>query len=109
MSGGKDTVLKEISNKKHSKKSVLFLRQAGATIGDSYQLSIIDYKKAFDTTAVGNTFTFDDDHGKTKLNPECIDIKWLSNDTIELKYDRLLRTFIKEKSVAGVTVVYTTK
>lgn len=109
MGDGTDRIIKEIPNNKHNKKAVLFLREAGATVGDSYQLSIVDYKETFDTTAVGNTFTFDDDHGKARLDPKCIDIKWPSNDTVELRYDKMLRTFIQEKAVDGVTIVYKTK
>jgi len=106
---GSNTLVKESANTKHTKKSILFLRQAGATVADSYQVSVLDYKSRFDTVAVGNVFTTDDDHGKANLNPKAINFIWLANDTLEISYDKNLRTFIKEKSVDGVTIVYKVK
>jgi hypothetical protein len=106
---GSNTFVKESANTKHSKKVVLFLRQAGATVGDSYQVSVTDFKKQFDTLAVGNAFTVDDDHGKANLNPKAINFNWISDDTIEISYDKKLRTFIQEKNIDGVTIVYKLK
>lgn len=106
---GSNTSVKESANNKHSKKAVLFLREAGTTVANSYQVSITDYKTEFDTLATGNTFTVDDDHGKTNLNPKSINFSWVSEDTIEISYDKKLRTFIKNKTVDGVIVVYKSK
>jgi len=105
---GSDTLIKESPNNKHSKKAVLFLRQAGATVANSYQISITDYSVEFDTTAVGNTFTCDDDHGKANLNPKSISFAWVSDNLVEISYDGRLRTFLQEKKVDGVTLVYKT-
>jgi hypothetical protein len=85
------------------------LREAGATVADSYQISIIGYKTEFDTTSVGNAFSVDDNRGKTYLNPKAINLNWLSSDTIEISYDKNLRTFIQERLVGNVTVVYKVK
>jgi hypothetical protein len=105
----RNTLIKESANNSHSKKAVLFLREAGAKVGDSYQVSITDYKTEFDTTAVGNTFTVDDDHGKARLNSKAINFNWISADTLEISYDKNLRTFIQEKAIDGVIVVYKAK
>ncbi|BAU55213.1 hypothetical protein [Mucilaginibacter gotjawali] len=101
-------LIKESANKIHTKKAILFLREGGATVGDSYQVSLVDCKSAFDTTVVGNTFTVDDDHGKARLYPASINFKWLTDNNIEISYDKRLRTFIMEQSVNGVKVVYKT-
>jgi len=104
-----NTLVTESANNKHSKKGVLFLRVNGATVGESYQVSITDYKTEFDTVAVGNVFTVDDNHGKASLNSKAINFKWLADDTVEISYDKNLRTFIQEKNIDGVTVVYKLK
>jgi hypothetical protein len=109
LSYGTDKLVKETSNNDHTKKAILFLREAGATVADSYQISIIGYKTEFDTTSVGNAFSVDDNHGKTYLNPKAINLNWLSSDTIEISYDKNLRTFIQERLVGNVTVVYKVK
>ncbi|MEN0055406.1 MAG: hypothetical protein AAGC65_17145 [Mucilaginibacter sp.] len=103
---GSNTLVKENANGKLSKKAVLFLREAGSTVADSYQVSIVDYKTKFDTSAVGNVFTVDSDHGKANLNPKAITFNWLSNDTLEIRYDKNLRTFIQKERIDGVTIVY---
>jgi hypothetical protein len=106
MSDGSDTVIKESSNKQQDKKAILFLREAGATVSDSYQVTVMDYNNKFDTTEVGNTFTVDPDHGKTWLDSASINFTWLSNDTLQIDYDKKLRTFIQEKKVEDVTIIY---
>ncbi|WP_426668017.1 hypothetical protein ACPPVU_18265 [Mucilaginibacter sp. McL0603] len=106
---GSNTLVKEDANSKHSKKAILFLREAGATVANSYQVSVTDYKTEFDTVAVGNVFTVDDDHGKANLNPKAINFNWIADDTVEISYDKNLRTFIQEKKIDGVAVVYKTK
>jgi len=106
MSDGSDTVIKESSNKQHDKKAILFLREAGATVSDSYQVTVMDFNNKFDTTEVGNTFTVDPDHDKTWLDSTSINFTWLSNDTLQIDYDKKLRTFIQEKKVEDVTIIY---
>jgi hypothetical protein len=106
---GSNTFVKESANNKQSKKAVLFLREAGATVANSYQVSITDYKTEFDTAAVGNVFTVDGDHGKVNLDSKAINFNWVSDDIIEISYYKDLRTFIQEKSIDGVTIVYKPK
>ena len=106
---GSNTLVKESVNHKHSKKAILFLREAGTTVADSYQVSITNYKTEFDTLVVGNVFTVDDNHGKANLNPKAINFNWLSDDTLEISYDKNLRTFIQEKSIDAITIVYKVK
>ncbi len=103
---GSDIVIKESSNKPLNKKAILFLHEEGATVGDSYQVTVMDYNEKFDTTEVGNTFTVDTDHGQTRLDSTSINFVWLANDTLQIDFDKKLRTFIQEKKVQGVTIVY---
>jgi hypothetical protein len=104
--GGSNTLVKESTNNVHSKKAILFLREAGATVANSYQVSIIDYKTKFDTVAIGNTFTADDNHGKANLNPGAVNFKWLSDDTVEISYNKNLRTYIQKRTMDGVAIIY---
>ena len=103
---GSDTVIKQSINERRDKKAILFLREAGATVSDSYQVTVMDYGNKFDTTEVGNTFTVDTDHGKTWLDSASINFTWRSNDTLQIDYDKKLRTFIQEKKEDGVTIIY---
>jgi hypothetical protein len=43
LSDGSDTIIKEVPNVKMNKKAILFLREAGTTVDNSYQVSIIDF------------------------------------------------------------------
>ena len=106
---GTNTFVKESSNKIRDKKAVLFLRQAGATVGDSYQVSIMDNNDEFDKSEVGNTFTVDTNHGETWLNSNSISFIWLRNDTLQIEYDKKLRTFVQERIVNGVYILYKAK
>ena len=56
---GSDIVIKQSVNERYDKKAILFLREAGATVSDSYQVTVMGYGDKFDTTEVGNAFTVD--------------------------------------------------
>lgn len=106
---GSDTLIKESPNGRHTKKAILFLRQSGSTVADSYQVSVTDYEKKFDTTQVGNTFAVDTNHGDKGLDSTSISFSWLSDDSLQIEYDKKLRTFVQQTSVDGVTIVYKTR
>lgn len=107
MSDGTNTIIKQNTNLSKSKKALLFLRQAGATIAESYQISIINFNSEFDTTSVGNTFTVDTNHNKElNLRPDLINLEWISNDTLKIEYNSKLRVFIKNKEVDNIKVIY---
>lgn len=103
--GDSDTFVKESSNKKQDKKAVLFSKSPSLS-SDSYQVSIVGYDNKFNNTQVGNTFTVDNDHGKTRLDSASINFNWLSDDTLQIDYDKKLRTFIQQKIVKEVTIIY---
>ena len=103
---GTNTLIKESSNQRHDKKAILFLKEAGATVADSYQVSVCDNDHTLNKGEVGNTFTVDTNHGNTSLDTTSINFTWLSNDTLQIDYDKKLRTFIQEKKVDDVTVLY---
>lgn len=107
LSNGTNTIIKQLANPNKTKKVILFSREAGATVDNSYQLSIIDFNSKFDTTSVGNTFTVDADHNeKLSLRPDLVNLKWISNDTLKIEYNSGLRTFIKNEKVDNIKVIY---
>ena len=101
-----NTVIKEIPNPNHNKKAILFMKESGATVGDSYQLTISDFEYPLKKTEVGNTFTVDENHGSSRLDSSSVVILWLSNDSLKVSYDKNLRTFIQESNVNGVNIFY---
>jgi hypothetical protein len=103
---GTNTLIKESSNKRHDKKAILFLKEAGATVADSYQVTVCDNDHTLDKGEVGNTFTVDTNHGETFLDTASINFTWFGNDTLQIEYDKKLRTFIQEKKSQGVTIIY---
>ena len=104
--GGQSTLIKASSNASGSKKAILFLRESGATVADSYQVSVTDQNHTLEKSEVGNAFTVDTNHGQTIFNSGSIDFLWKSNDTLEIKYDNQLRTFIQNNTVNGVVILY---
>ena len=107
LSNGTNTIIKQLANPNKTKKAILFSREAGATVDNSYQLSIIDFNCKFDTTSVGNTFTVDADHNeKLSLRPDLVNLKWISNDTLKIEYNSGLRTFIKNEKVGNIKLIY---
>lgn len=104
-----NTVIRQSSNRLHTHKAFLFLREGGATVADSYQISVLNYNDKFDTTAVGNTFVVDGDHGKAELNTESVDLKWLSDDSLLITYDGKLRQFLQKRKAEDITIIYKCK
>lgn len=106
---GSNTFIKESINNRHTRKAVLFLREAGATVSNSYQVTLTDADEEFDKNKVGNTFTVDTNHGETGLDSASINFIWLGEDKLQIDYDKKLRTFIQQTNVDGVTIVYKTR
>lgn len=109
LSSGTCTIVREAWNAGASRKAVLFLVQAHATVADSYQVSIMDAKESPRDGDRGNVFIVDDDHGSLRLDTTAIDLRWRSRDTLQIVYDRRLRTFAMNDLVEGVVVIYTVK
>jgi hypothetical protein len=103
---GTTTLLREAINAQGSKKAILFLRESGATVPNSYQVSVTDTAHSLEKSEVGNTFTVDGNHGLTSLDSASIHFRWLPNDTLCIDFDKKLRTFMKRTLVDGVTILY---
>jgi hypothetical protein len=107
--GGVNTVVKEGANPDKTLKAVIFLKEGGATVSNSYQVSILPAETKLSNNEVGNTFTVDENHGATWLRDSSINITWKTNDTVLIDYDKELRTFIQQTKVGNVTVIYQPK
>ena len=106
---GKAVVLRETSNEIKTKKAILLDNGGNATTDNSLQVSVLNYGAKVSDIELGNTFTVDSDHGATKQDTSSIEFTWLTNDTLQISYDKKLRTFIQRDKVNGVTVLYQPK
>jgi hypothetical protein len=100
------SLLKDIPNNNKTKKAVLLQNDGNATVDLSLQVSILDYNYKLSGKEIGNTFTVDRNHTAAVLDSTSIKFNWVSNDTLQIDYDKNLRTFIQEKKVKGVTIIY---
>ncbi|MCU0321290.1 MAG: hypothetical protein MUE72_02675 [Chitinophagaceae bacterium] len=100
------TLIKTSPNYEKTKKAVLLKSDGNATVDLSYQVSILNQDYKFSGNELGNTFTVDRNHGATGLDTSSINFNWLSNDTLQIDYDEKLRTFIQEKNINGVKIIY---
>ncbi|MEO7313414.1 MAG: hypothetical protein ABIX01_23730 [Chitinophagaceae bacterium] len=103
---GTNSLLKESQNSRQDKKAILFLKEAGATVSDSYQVVIRDVNYKLDKAEVGDVFTVDPNHSRAQLDTGSINLVWLGNDTLQIDFDKKLRTLIKKENFAGVTIIY---
>jgi hypothetical protein len=103
---GPNTLIKESYNPQQSKKALLFQKGGNATSDNSLQVVVAGYNHELGYREVGNTFTVDSDHNKTMQDSSSINFTWLSNDTLKIDFDKKLRTFIQNKSVNGLTIIY---
>ncbi len=99
-------MVKESANRGRTKKAILVLRQSGATVSDSYQVSVTDYDTPFDTTQIGNAFIVDAKGVATGLDSTSLHFSWLSDDSLRIEYDEKLRTFAQKTRIDGVTILY---
>jgi hypothetical protein len=91
-------------------KAILFERDCGATTDISSQVSLISATEDFKNKS-GNIFVADCNHGKAPRTdgggPE-IKITWLSNDTLEIRYHKYARVFLKNLKYEGIIILYST-
>ena len=100
------TFIKSSTNFDNTKKAVLLLSSGNATVDLSFQVSIYNNDYELSGKELGNTFTVDRNHGETSLDSSSINFHWLGNDTLQIDYDKKLRTFIQETKVNKVTILY---
>ena len=103
---GHNSKLKETYNNIESKKVILFLKQGITKADNSLHLTVAGYDYELNKKEVGNTFTVYSHHNKIQQDTNSINFTWLNNDTLQIDYDKYLRTLIQEKIIDGVTIIY---
>ena len=106
--GGSNTLIKQLPNPGGTSKALFFERTGGATVGNSYRVSIVPSEDTLDQADLGNTFVFDDNRGEARWFVDSLFFNWKSSDTIQITYSDKLRTFAQEKKVGNVVIVYET-
>ena len=100
-------LLATLSSPRAGPKLIIFQRDCGATTGFSTQASILG---ASDTLqGSGNVFIADTDHGKAPSGPgggPQLAARWISRDTLELRYHPQARVFRADSAQRGVTIRY---
>lgn len=75
------------------KNAVLFIKSGGATVGDSYQISIIPYQNKLKNSDNGNVFICDNPNRGLSADTSMIKMSWLSYDTLKITYNKGVRIF----------------
>ena len=88
------------------KNCILFIKSAGATVGDSYQISILPYQEKLKNSDTGNIFIADDSGGGIPSDTSRVNFEWLSFDTVKVSFDKRLRVFKMNTKSKGATIVY---
>ena len=87
-------------------RAVVFQRDCGATTGSSTQVSVLSAGATLPDSA-GNVFRADRNHGRAPAGrgggPRVI-ARWITPDTLEVRYDARARVFTREATAAGVGV-----
>lgn len=106
-----NTAVKEVCSPNREYKVVVFERNCGATTGFSTQVSVFRnsilslsfFKKS------GNVFIADTNHGEAQAaewgGPE-VEVEWLNNNKLLLKYPKQARVFKSEKNKYEIKIVY---
>lgn len=100
------SLIKSLQNSGKTRKAVLLQSSGNATVDLSLHVSILSSNYILLGTELGNTFIVDPNHGMAPLDSLSVNFKWISNDTLQIEYDKKLRTFKKESIVTGVHILY---
>jgi hypothetical protein len=105
--GCENTVYDALVSPDGQRKAVLFSRNCGATTGPNLQVSVVSRERS--ARGGGNTATMDVGHDSTLWHanlPSLVKVTWVSPSRLMIAYDRRLRVFSKQASVANVDVEY---
>jgi hypothetical protein len=104
-------VVAEIKSPDGMYKAIEFERDCGATTDFSTQVSVIQPNKHLGSDSTGNAFAADSNHGIVPVNDAGVldlDIRWLSNNTLQIDYPAGARVFSQNHKVGGVSIQYAT-
>jgi hypothetical protein len=90
--------------------AVVFQRDCGATTGFSTQVSVLAAGDSLRNEG-GNAFVADDDHGAAPAGSgggPAVSVRWLTPDTLEVRFHPRSRVFTREARVGAVAIHYVT-
>ena len=99
-------ILKERADYEGIKNCILFIKGGGATVGDSYQISIVPYQNKLKDSDIGNVFIADDHDGGISSDTSRINFEWLSFDTLKISFDKQLRVFKMITETKDTKIIY---
>ena len=106
LSDNNNEIIKERTDYEGIKNCILFIRSGGATVGDSYQISILPYQDKLKDSDTGNIFIADDHDGGISSDTSRVNLEWLSFDTLKVSFDKRLRVFKMKTKIKDATIVY---
>ena len=109
-----DQIIAEAPSPGGEYRAIVFERDCGATTEFSTQVSVLRRNEGFRaehtwlrSSSGANCFTCDSDHGKAAggaWGGPWVDVRWVSGDRLEVRYDERARVFRHESRVSGVAV-----
>ncbi len=105
-SDSKNEILKESTNYEGMKSCILFIKSGGATVGDSYQISVRPRQYNLKDSDTGNVFIADDHDGAIGSDTSRVNFEWLSFDTLKISFDKKLRVFKMDSKTEGAIIIY---
>ena len=90
------------------RNAILFIKSSGATVGDSYQKSILPSQNKHSNSDVGNIFVSDDPNRALNSDTSMIKLMWVGHDTLRITYNKKLRVFKSITKTSDAIIVYDT-
>ena len=106
LTDSRNEIIKQETSGNGEKKCILFIKSGGATVVDSYQISMLLSNDKLKDSDVGNIFIADNYNYSISNDTSKVNFIWLSNDTLKISFDKSLRVFITKTKVSDVTIIY---
>lgn len=109
-----NTEFDTIFSPKNGLKAIVFERESGASSGFNTQISVLSAVGKL-PDASGNVFAADTNRSEApawnrqenRNGPE-VKVRWISENEIEISYDKRARVFVAENKVGDVVITYKT-
>jgi hypothetical protein len=106
LSDNKNEIIFETTDYNSARNSILFIKSGGATVGDSYQISVLPYQDKLKDSDTGNVFIADDHDGSISNDTSRVNVRWLGYDTLKISFDKSLRVFKMNTKAKNVIIIY---
>jgi hypothetical protein len=101
-------MIRELPGLDRSHRAVVFHRSCGGNAGSSTHISLVA-GDALLPDSVGNTFIANTNQGRAPVGPHggpAVAVRWISSDTLEVRYHPEVRVFTSEARVRGIEIRY---